>query len=190
MLCSFSLLYNITNWILGVVDYIFNILSTNELKPHILFIWWQILKLDEIVFFLFLSWCFLSSPRSSDADSVTETKKKKRKRKQWDSEPEQHSSGAAHRSRGSEERESPKQRCHDLKDPQHDQGFSPEKRQRTDYDDDRSDHLPPSNHTSPSNGSAHHHLNGYTGITSFSHAKSSSTTHRHHHHQMLQWWLL
>lgn len=136
-------------------------------------------------FVLDLSWRFLSSPRSSDADSVTETKKKRKKRRRWDSETEQHSSGAAHRNRGSEERDSHKRRYCDLKDPQHDEGFPPEKHRRTDHDDDRSDHLLPSNHTSPSNGSTHRHLNGYTGITSFSHAKSSSTKH-HHHHQMLQ----
>lgn len=137
-----------------------------------------------------LSWCFLSSLRSSDVDSdrVTETKKKKKKRRQRDSETDQHSSGAAHRNRGSEERESHKRRHYDFKDTQHDNGFSPEKRQRTDYDDGRSDHLLPSNHTSPSNGPTHRHLNGYTGITCFSHVKSPSTSHhhRHHHHQMLQ----
>lgn len=109
-----------------------------------------------------------------DSDRATETKKKKKKRRQRDSESEQHSSGAAHKNRSSEERESRKRRYYDIKDTKHDNGFSPEKRQRTDYDDGRSDHLLPSNHTSPPNGSTHRHLNGYTGITSFSHSKSSS----------------
>lgn len=101
-----------------------------------------------------------------DSDRATETKKKKKKKKrQRDSEAEQHSPAAprSHKNRSSEERENRKQRYSDVKDTKHDNGFCPEKRRRTDDTDGSSDHLPPSNHTSPTNGSAHHHLNGYTG---------------------------
>ncbi len=112
-----------------------------------------------------------------DSDRATETKKKKKKkRRQRDSEAEQHSPRAARsdKNRSSEERESRKRRYYDVKDTKHDSGFSPEKRRRTDYADGSSDHLPPSHHTSPTNGSTHHHLNGYTGITGFSQSKLSS----------------
>ncbi|XP_070846131.1 ubiquitin carboxyl-terminal hydrolase 42 [Chaetodon trifascialis] len=101
-----------------------------------------------------------------DSDRATEAKKKKKKkRRQRDSEAEQHSPGAArsHKNRGSEERESRKRRYHDIKDTKHDSDLSPEKRQRTDYADGRSEHLLPSNHTSPTNSSIHRHLNGYQG---------------------------
>lgn len=103
---------------------------------------------------------------SSDADSdrATETKKKKKKKKrQRDGAAEQHSPGAtqSHKARSSEERESRKRRYYDVKNAKHDNACSPEKRRRTDYTDD---HLIPSQHTSPTaNGSAHRHLNGYTG---------------------------
>lgn len=101
-----------------------------------------------------------------DSDRATETKKKKKKKKrQRESEAEQHSPGAArsHKNRSSEERESRKRRYHDIKDGKHDNGFSPEKRRRTDCTEGSSDHLVPSRHTSPTNGSTHGHLNGYTG---------------------------
>ncbi|XP_036937557.1 ubiquitin carboxyl-terminal hydrolase 42 [Acanthopagrus latus] len=104
---------------------------------------------------------------SSDADSdrATETKKKKKKRRQRDSEAEQHSSGDArsHKNRSSEEKESRKRRYYDSKDTKHDNGFSPEKRRRAEYADGRGDHVLPSNHTSPTNGSTHRHLNGHIG---------------------------
>lgn len=122
--------------------------------------------------------CFLSSPRSSDADSdrATETKKKKKKRRQRDSEAEQHSSGDArsHKNRSSEEKESRKRRYYDSKDTKHDNGFSPEKRRRAEYADGRGDHVLPSNHTSPTNGSTHRHLNGHIGMTGFSFSQSFS----------------
>lgn len=115
---------------------------------------------------------FLPSPRSSDADSdqATETKKKKKKRRQRDSDAEQHSSGEArsHKNRSSEERESRKRRYYDNKDTKHDNGFSPEKRRRTEYADGRGDHVLPSNHTLPTNGLTHRHLNGHIGMTGFS----------------------
>ncbi|XP_039990832.1 ubiquitin carboxyl-terminal hydrolase 42 isoform X2 [Xiphias gladius] len=101
-----------------------------------------------------------------DSDRATEMKKKKKKnRRERDSEAEQHSPGAAqsHKNRSSEERESRKRCYYDVKDAKHDNGFSPEKRRRTCYSDGSSDHLPLSHHTSPTNGSAHRHLNGYTG---------------------------
>ncbi|XP_073346088.1 uncharacterized protein usp42 isoform X2 [Pagrus major] len=105
------------------------------------------------------------SGSDADSDRATETKKKKKKRRQRDSEAEQHSSGEArsHKNRSSEERESRKRRYYDSKDTKHDNGFSPEKRRRTEYADGRGDHVLPSNHTSPTNGSTHRHLNGYTG---------------------------
>ncbi|XP_029978172.1 ubiquitin carboxyl-terminal hydrolase 42 isoform X3 [Sphaeramia orbicularis] len=85
-----------------------------------------------------------------DSDKVTETKKKKRKRRQRDSE----------------ERESRK-RCHyDTQDSKCNIDCSPEKRRRTDYADNGSDHPLTScnvSSTAPPNGSSHHHLNGYTG---------------------------
>ncbi|XP_031147109.1 ubiquitin carboxyl-terminal hydrolase 42 isoform X2 [Sander lucioperca] len=101
-----------------------------------------------------------------DSDRAAETKKKKKKkRRQRDSEAEQRSPGAArsHRNRSSEEMESRKRRYHDVKDAKHDNGFSPEKRRRTDYTDGSSDHLLPSIHPSHTNGSTHHHLNGHKG---------------------------
>ncbi|XP_044034881.1 ubiquitin carboxyl-terminal hydrolase 42 [Siniperca chuatsi] len=103
-----------------------------------------------------------------DSDRATETKKKKKKKKkrrQRDSEAEQHSLGAArsHENRNSEERESRKRHYYDIKDTKHNNGILPEKRRRTEYADGSSDHLPPSHHTSPTNGSTHRHLNGYTG---------------------------
>lgn len=118
-------------------------------------------------------------PRSSEVDSdrAAETKKKKKKkRRQRDSEAEQRSPGAArsHRNRSSEEMESRKRRYHDVKDAKHDNGFSPEKRRRTDYTDGSSDHLLPSIHPSHTNGSTHHHLNGHKGITASSQSESSS----------------
>ncbi|XP_035525816.1 ubiquitin carboxyl-terminal hydrolase 42 [Morone saxatilis] len=110
----------------------------------------------------------LHHTRSSDVESdrAAETKKKKKKkRRQRDSDAEQHSPGAArsHKSRSSEERESRKRRYYEIKDTKHDNGLSPEKWRRTDCADGRNDHLLPSNHTSPTNGSVHRHLNGYTG---------------------------
>lgn len=98
-----------------------------------------------------------------DSDRANETKKKKKKRRQRDSEAEHHSSGASqsHKNRSSEERESRKRRYYDTKDTKHDNGFSLEKRRRTDYTDGSGDHLMLSVHTSPKNISSHHHLNGY-----------------------------
>ncbi|XP_047465111.1 ubiquitin carboxyl-terminal hydrolase 42 [Mugil cephalus] len=106
--------------------------------------------------------------RSSDVDSdrTTETKKKKKKkRRHHDSDPELHSPSAArsHRNRSSEERERRKRRYSDFKDSKHENGFSPEKRRRTDTADVSSDHPTRSHHTPPTNGSAYHQLNGYTG---------------------------
>lgn len=100
-----------------------------------------------------------------DSDRAIETKKKKKKKRQRDNEAEQHSPGAArsHKNRSSEERESRKRRYNDIKDAKYDNGYSPEKRRRTDSTDGRNDHLLPSNHTSPANGSTHRHLNGHTG---------------------------
>ncbi|XP_018527978.1 ubiquitin carboxyl-terminal hydrolase 42 isoform X3 [Lates calcarifer] len=106
------------------------------------------------------------SSSDGDSDRAAEIKKKKKKkRRQRDSEAEQHSPGAAHdhKNRSSEERESRKRRHHDTKDAKHDNGLSPEKRRRVDDADGSSNHLPPSHHTSPTNGSTHRHLNGYTG---------------------------
>lgn len=125
--------------------------------------------------------CFLSSLRSSDVDSdrATDTKKKKKKRRQRDSEAEQHSPGAArsHKNRSSEERESRKRRYHDIKDAKHDNGFSPEKRRRTDYVDGSSDHLLPAQRTSPTNSSTHRHLNSYSQTNGNSNGFSSGLKH-------------
>ena len=114
---------------------------------------------------------FLFSPRSSEVDSdrTTETKKKKKKKRRRDSDSsEQHS----RKNRSSEERESRKRRHHDNdKDAKHDNGYSSEKRRRTDHVDGSGDHLAPSNHTSPTNGSTHRHLNGYAGTTGVPHSK-------------------
>lgn len=117
-----------------------------------------------------------------DSDRATESKKKKKKRRQRDSEAEQHSSGAArsHKNRSSEERESRKRRYHDMQDTKHDDGFPLEKRQRTDYTDG-SNHLLPSVHTSPTNGSSPHlngHAeNGYRQTNGNSHGFSSGLKH-------------
>ncbi|XP_042364195.1 ubiquitin carboxyl-terminal hydrolase 42 isoform X3 [Plectropomus leopardus] len=103
-----------------------------------------------------------------DSDRAAETKKKKKKkRRQRDSEVEQHSPGAtrSHKNRSSEERESRKRRYYDTKD----DGYSPEKRRRTDYTDGSSYHQLSSNHTLATNGSAHRHLNGHIGMTGSSH---------------------
>ncbi|XP_045925330.1 ubiquitin carboxyl-terminal hydrolase 42 isoform X3 [Micropterus dolomieu] len=108
-----------------------------------------------------------------DSDRATETKKKKKKRRQRDNEAEQHSPRAARKNGSSEEKESRKRHYNDIKDTKHDNGLSPEKRRRTDYADGSSDRLLPSRHTSPTNGSTHRHVNGYTG-NSYSQTNSDS----------------
>ncbi|KAM6898725.1 ubiquitin carboxyl-terminal hydrolase 42 isoform 1-T2 [Lycodopsis pacificus] len=119
-----------------------------------------------------------------DSDRTAETKKKKKK-KQTPRDSEQHSPGAAaqsHKSRSSEEEESRKRRYDDGKEAKQDPAFLPEKRRCTDYNDGISEHLLSSNHASPTNGSSHHHLNGYKGngysqTNGDSHAFSSGLKH-------------
>ncbi|XP_026170667.1 ubiquitin carboxyl-terminal hydrolase 42 isoform X2 [Mastacembelus armatus] len=117
------------------------------------------------------------SGSDGDSDRVTEIKKKKKKKRQRDSEAEQHSPGTSqsHKNRRSEERESLKRCYYDNKDAKHDDGFLPEKRRRTDYSDSSSDHQHPPYHTSPRNGSTHHHLNGYAGS---GYSRTSGDSHR------------
>lgn len=52
-----------------------------------------------------------------------------------------------------------------MKESKHDNGFYPEKHWRSDWKDDKNDHLIPSNPTSQPNGSTHHHFNGCMGKT-------------------------
>lgn len=108
------------------------------------------------------------SSSEADSDRATETKKKKKKkRRHRHSDSEQRSPGAG---RTSEERHGRKRRRSDSK-PRN--GFSPEKRRRTDYTDGGGDHRPPSRHTSPTNGSTRRHFNGYAG-SSYSQSSGNS----------------
>ncbi|XP_040922713.1 ubiquitin carboxyl-terminal hydrolase 42 [Toxotes jaculatrix] len=119
-----------------------------------------------------------SEPRHSKKHKKSKKKKKSKDKDRYrergdGSEQRSPESAQSHKNKSSEERESRKRRNHDIKDAKHDNGCSPEKRRRTGYPDRSSDHLPASQHASPTNGSTHHHLNGYTGITGLSHSKSS-----------------
>ncbi|XP_029384280.1 ubiquitin carboxyl-terminal hydrolase 42 isoform X2 [Echeneis naucrates] len=98
-----------------------------------------------------------------DSDRGNEMKKKKKKsRRHRDSEGKSPGATQSHKNRSSEESENRKRR-HNIKDTKYDNGCLPEKRRRTDHPDGSSDHLPPSHHNSPTNGSAHRHLNGHAG---------------------------
>ncbi|XP_028990336.1 ubiquitin carboxyl-terminal hydrolase 42 isoform X2 [Betta splendens] len=106
------------------------------------------------------------SGNTDNSDRATETKKrKKKKRRRRDSKAEQHSPTLArsHRNRSSEAKESHKWRYCDIKDNKHNNGFSPQNQRCTNNTDGRSDLVPTSHHISPTNGSPHHHLNGYAG---------------------------
>ncbi|XP_034414049.1 ubiquitin carboxyl-terminal hydrolase 42 isoform X1 [Cyclopterus lumpus] len=116
-----------------------------------------------------------------DSDGANETKKKKKKRRQRDSEQPSPGAGRSHKSRSSE-KESRKRRYDDVKEAKRDNASLPEKRRCSDYADGSREHLPSSNHTSPTNGSTHHHLNGYKGngygqINGDSHGFSSGLKH-------------
>ncbi|XP_030610264.1 ubiquitin carboxyl-terminal hydrolase 42 [Archocentrus centrarchus] len=116
---------------------------------------------------------------SSDGDSdrpAEAKKKKKKKRRHRDSDPEQHSPDAArsHRNRSSEERERRKRHYADIKDSKQEDGYSPEKRRRT---EGSGSHLLPSHHTAPTNGSNYGHLNGYTGYSRSGSGFSSDLKH-------------
>ncbi|KAM9426772.1 ubiquitin carboxyl-terminal hydrolase 42 isoform 2-T2 [Pholidichthys leucotaenia] len=101
-----------------------------------------------------------------DSDRAAETrKKKKKKRRHRDSDREQHSlvTGQSHKNRSSEERENRKRHYSDTKDLKYDDGSSPEKRRRTDNSDGSSDHHLTSCHTTPTNSSPYHLVNGHAG---------------------------
>ncbi|XP_034070700.1 ubiquitin carboxyl-terminal hydrolase 42 [Gymnodraco acuticeps] len=112
-----------------------------------------------------------SGSSEADSDRAADPKKKKKKRRRR-SESEQPGPSRVRGNKSSEERESSKRRYYDSKDAKQHNGYSPEKRRRTDHSSGSSEQLPPSNPTSPTDAS-NQHLNGYKG-NGYSHTNGDS----------------